>query len=159
LCNIFFLLDKINTDFKKPEAFAIMDVNNNKDGSTFKVCEWKVNTFKIFPGVVVLRDCYLEMTNMIEGTINKEKNNIFIEIVGSPGMGKSVFGYYLLWTFKTKLEKESTPVFLYYYHPDIICFLCHLVNKSWRCVEVETDGKLISLNKYEHLFFKIHSFI
>jgi hypothetical protein len=144
LCNIFFfLLAEINAEFKRPEAFVIKDV------STFKVCEWKVTTFNAFPGTVLLRDCYMEMSNMIGDIIGKHKNKIFIEIVGSPGMGKSVFGYYLLWTFKTEFEKGSVPVFLYYYHPDIGCFLCCLVNKSWRCLEVKVGGDLIDLYKYE----------
>jgi hypothetical protein len=139
------LLAEINSELEKTEAF----VESNNLG--FDVCEWKVATFTAFPPKILLRACYREMINLIEKAAEEHNSNTYIEILGSPGMGKSVFGYYLFWTFKKQLEKiQGNLAFLYYYHPNIGCFVCGLFNGTWMCLDVNHHD-LIDLCKYEEV--------
>jgi hypothetical protein len=123
----------------REQGICVFETFMYVDGSLYKTCTFKIPDFDIlFKGRMFIRDCYdslfskiFEMTAFFDTGMNL---TVITQIIGSPDLGKSVFGWYLLWTLMLNnlRNKKNHEMVIYYCSTDIRLTFLFYSGTGWK---------------------------
>lgn len=99
---LFSMMNKENKTTKQKEIESLKECKENKDLLEF---DRKIIDSEFPKQSIYVRRCYVDLYNEIINQFDIN-DNLNILVLGNPGIGKSVFSYYLIYKLKEETEKN-----------------------------------------------------